>query len=51
MYRELDTSNSIGIKQLLLLGVFRKLKYIAFDESIILTNPKKKVKPMHTHYA
>lgn len=42
MYRELDTSNSIGIKQLLLLWVFRKLKYIAFDESIILTNPKKK---------
>lgn len=42
MYRELDTSNSIGIKQLLFLWVFRKLKYIAFDESIILTNPKKK---------
>lgn len=49
MYRELDTSNSIGIKQLLFLWVFRKLKYIEFDESIILTN-QKKVKPMHTHY-
>lgn len=40
MYRELDTSNSIARKQLLLLWVFRKLKYIAFDESIILTNKK-----------